>query len=313
MRAVAIREFGGPEQVKLTDLPRPKPGRGEILIRVVAAGVNPIDWKTREGLLAGVVPHTFPIVLGCDVAGIVEELGEGAGRSRKGDKVWALVRKSVVQWGTFAEFVSVADSSASILPARLLFEEAAAVPMAALTARQALARAGLRSGETILVHAAAGGVGHFAVQLAKNLGAKVHGTAGTANQPVVLGLGADGAIDYTREDFREALRRIAPEGVDVVLDCVGGETLARSFEVLKPGGRLVSTVDWNVAAPAGSGIRAEAVSVEPSGEQLDVLGSAFARGKLKTRAGKIYPLKEASAALEESKAGHVSGKLVLAL
>ena len=313
MRAVAIREFGGPDQVRLTDLPRPKPGRGEILIRVVAAGVNPIDWKIREGLLAGVVPHSFPIVLGWDVAGIVEEIGEGAGRSRKGDKVWACARKPVVQWGTFAEYVSVPDSSASILPPRLLFEEAAAVPLAALAAHQALARAGVRAGESVLVHAAAGGVGHFAVQLAKNLGATVYGTAGTANQPVVLGLGADGAIDYTREDFREALRRIAPAGIDVGLDCVGGETLARSFDVLRRTGRLITTVEATVAAPAGSGVRAEYHAALPSGDQLELIGSLFARGRLKTLASKIYPLREASAALEQSRAGHVSGKLVLAL
>lgn len=313
MRAFAIREFGGPEQVRLTDLPRPKPGRGEILVRVVAAGVNPIDWKIREGLLAAAVPHTFPIVLGWDVAGIVEEIGEGAGRSRKGDKVWAFARKPVVQWGTFAEYVAVPDASASILPPRLLFEEAAAVPMAALAAYQALQRAGLKAGEAVLIHAAAGGVGHFAVQLAKHLGAKVYGTAGTANQPVVLGLGADGAIDYTREDFREGVRRAAPEGVDVVLDCVGGETLARSFDVLKPAGRLLTTVVPGVAAPAASGARAEFFSAEPSGEQLEILGALFTRGKIKTRAGKIYPFKDASAALEESRAGHVSGKLVLAL
>lgn len=311
MRAIAIDEFGGP--LKAVTLSRPKPGRGEILIRVVAAGVNPVDWKIREGQLKNAFPHAFPIVLGWDVAGIVDELGEGTGRLRKGDKVWAYARKPVVQWGSFAEFVAVPETSASIIPPRLLFEEAASVPLAALTAHQALAKAQIHAGDAVLVHAAAGGVGHFAVQLARNLGAKVYGTAGPRNQEFVLGLGAAAAIDYTREDFREALRRFCPEGVQVVLDCVGGESLTRSFDVLHPGGRLVSIVDPNVAALAPAGVRAEYVFVAPSAEHLELLAALFPRQKLKTHVSKIYPLKDAAQALEESKAGHVRGKLVLAL
>jgi NADPH2:quinone reductase len=313
MRAMAIEEFGGPDRVKPMTLSRPKPTRGQILIRVVAAGVNPVDWKIRDGLLRDALPHAFPIILGWDVAGIVDELGEGASRFRKGDKVWAYARKPVIQWGTWAEFVAVPETSASILPPRLLFEEAASVPLAALTAHQGLAKAGVRSGETVLVHAAAGGVGHFAVQLARNLGAKVYGTAGTSNQEFVLGLGADGALDYTREDFREALRRFSPEGVHVVLDCVGGDALVRSFDVLRPGGRVVSIVDPQVGAHAPAGFRADYVFVEPSGDQLEALAGLFPRQKLRTHVSKIYPLREAAQALTESQAGHVRGKLVLAL
>jgi len=279
----------------------------------VAVGVNPVDWKIREGALRDVLPHSFPIILGWDVAGIVDELGEGTSRLRKGDKVFACARKAVVQWGTWAEFVAVAETSAAILPPRLLFEEAASVPLAALTAHQALARASVRPGDTVLVHAAAGGVGHFAVQLARGIGARVYGTAGTTNQEFVLGLGAAGAIDYTREDFREALRRFCPEGVDVVLDCVGGETLARSFDALRPLGRLVSIVDPNVAALAPAGIRAEFFFVEPSGEQLEGIAGLFSRQKLTTHVSKIYPLREAAQALAASQAGHVRGKLVMAL
>lgn len=313
MRAIAIEEFGGPEKVKAVTLSRPKPTRGEVLIRVVAAGVNPVDWRIRQGQLKSVFPHVFPIVLGWDVAGIVDELGEGAGRLRKGDKVWAYARKPVVQWGTFAEFVAVPETSASILPPRLLFEEAASVPLAALTAHQALAKASIRSGEAVLVHAAAGGVGHFAVQLARNLGAKVYGTAGPTNQEFVLGLGANGAIDYTREDFRDALRRFCPEGVHAVLDCVGDDTLTHSFDVLRPGGHLVSIVDPNVAAAAPAGVHAEYVFVTPSSEQLELFASLFPRQKLRTHVSKIYSLKDAGQALEDSRAGHVRGKLVLAL
>jgi NADPH2:quinone reductase len=275
--------------------------------------VNPVDWKIREGMLQGVLPHAFPIVLGWDVAGIVEELGEGASRFRKGDKVWAYARKPVIQWGTWAEFVAVAESAASILPPRLLFEEAASVPLAALTAHQALLRAGVRAGDVVLVPGAAGGVGHFALQLAKYLGARVYGTAGTTNQEFVLGQGADGAIDYTREDFREAFRRLCPEGAHVVLDCVGGDTLARSFDVVRPAGRVVSIVEHDAAKLAPAGVRAEFHFVAPNGEQLEFLASLFPRQKLRTHVSKMYPLKDAAAALEESRAGHVRGKLVLTL
>ena len=314
MRAVAIQEFGGPEKLKLTDLPRPKAGRGEILVRVLAAGVNPVDWKIREGYLKDLLPHSFPLVPGWDVAGIVDEIGEGASRFRKGDKVWAYARKPVVQWGTHAEYVALPETSAAILPPKLLFEEAASVPLAALTAHQTWLKAGLRAGEEVLIHGAAGGVGHFAVQLARNLGARVIGTAGTANQEFVLGCGAAGAIDYTREDFREALRRLCPEGVDVVLDSVGGDTLTRSFEVLKPGGRLVSIVERpDAGVAARRGVRAEYVFVEPSGEQLEMLTGLVSRGKLRPHVSKIYPLRDVAQAQRESQAGHVRGKLVLAL
>ncbi len=310
---MAIGGFGGPERLEPMSLSRPKPARGEVLIRAVAVGVNPVDWRIREGLMKDVLPHSFPVILGSDVAGIVDELGEGVSRLRKGDKVFAYARKPVVQWGTWAEFVAVAETSAAILPPRLLFEEAASVPLAALTAHQALARLSVRPGDTLLVQAAAGGVGHFAVQMAKGQGAHVYGTAGTKNQEFVLGLGAAGAIDYTREDFREALRRFCPEGVDGVLDCVGGDALARSFDVLRTGGRLVSIVDPSVSALAPPGIRAEFVFVQPSGEQLEGIAGLFPRQKLTTHVSKIFALSDAVQALALSQAGHMRGKLVLAL
>ncbi len=314
MRAIAIQQFGGPETLRLMDLPRPKPARGEVLIRTMAAGVNPVDWKIRDGSLEKAFPHTFPVVLGWDVAGIVEELGESTSRFRKGDKVWAYARKPVVQWGTWAEFVAIPETYAALVPPRLLFEEAAAVPLAALTAHQALVKAGVKTGDSVLVHAAAGGVGHFAVQLAKNLGATVYGTAGAQNQQFVLGLGADGGLDYAREDFREGLRRLAPGGVGVVLDCVGGDTLARSFDVLAPGGKIVSIVEPpDIAAARARGFTADWVFVEPSGEQLERIATLFVRGKLRTHVSKIRPLKDAADALRESQEGHVRGKLVLLL
>jgi NADPH2:quinone reductase len=315
MRAVAIESFGGPERLSLTDLPRPKAGRGEVLVRAVAAGVNPVDWKIREGLLESRLPHAFPLVPGWDVAGVVEEIGEGTSRFRKGDKVWAYARKPVVQWGTYAEFVAVSEEHAALMPSAYLFEEAAAVPLAALTAYQALfSVARLEKGVTVLVHAAAGGVGHFAVQLAARAGARVLGTAGSDHHSFVLELGADRAIDYHEEDFRDAVRRLCPEGVDIVLDAVGGDTQTRSLEILKERGILVSIVGEPDAGEAAErGVRARWILVEPDGEQLTILAREVDRGRLRAHVSRMLPLSEAARAHEESRAGHVRGKLVLTL
>lgn len=315
MRAVAIESFGGPERLSLTDIPRPKAGKGEVLVRTVAAGVNPVDWKIREGFLKGRLPHAFPLIPGWDVAGVVEEIGESTARFRKGDKVWAYVRKPVVQWGTYADFVAVPEDHAALMPSAYLFEEAAAVPLAALTAYQALfSIARLEKGVSVLVHAAAGGVGHFAVQLAARAGARVLGTACSDNHAFVLELGADRVIDYREEDFRGAVRRVCPEGVDIVLDAVGGDTQARSLEVLKERGILVSIVGEPDADKAAQrGVRARWMFVEPDGQQLAFLAREVDRGRLRAHVSRMFPLAEAAGAQDESQAGHVRGKLVLTL
>lgn len=314
MRAIAIDAFGGRERLRLRDLPPPRPSRGEVLVHVVAAGVNPVDWKIREGLLKDAFPHAFPLIPGWEAAGVVEELGEGTHRVRKGDRVWTYARKPVIQGGTYAEYVVVPETSCGGMPANLLFEEAAAVPLAALTAWQELERAGVGKGTTVLVHAAAGGVGHFAVQLARHRGAHVVGTAGTANQEFVLAQGAEGAIDYTREDFVAATRRRFPGGVDVVLDHVGGDTLERSFAAARPGGVVVSIVTPpDPARAAAAGVRGDYVFVEPDAEQLQLFAALAERKALRPQVRKIFPLHEAAAAHEASEGGHVRGKLVLAL
>jgi NADPH2:quinone reductase len=315
MRAIAIEKFGGPELLEEMDLPRPRPEKGEILIRVVAAGVNPVDWKIREGYLKELMPHAFPLIPGWDVAGVVEEHGEGATRFRRGDRVWAYARKPTVQWGCYAECVAVPEEHVALMPTKLLFEEAASIPLAALTAYQALfGKPALVSGSKVLVHAAAGGVGHFAVQLAANAGAEVIGTAGPTNQAFVLELGAGGSIDYTKEDFVEAARRLCTDGFDLVLDAVGGETLAKSFELVKPGGRLVSIVEEpNGAKAREHGIGVHFIFVEPSAEQLGILTRLVDRNELATHVQKIYPLAEAAEAQKELASGHVRGKLVLNL
>lgn len=314
MKAVAMHAFGGPEVLVLTDLPRPKAERGEMLIRTVAAGVNPVDWKVREGLLSPRVPHGFPLIPGWDVAGVVDELGEGCQRFRKGDRVFAYARKPHVQWGTYAEYVAVPERHVALMPPSLLFEEAAAIPCAALTAQQALARAGLTAGAVLLVLNGSGGVGHFALQLAKIAGARSIATAGTRNQEFVMSQGAENAIDYTRDDLAGTVAARFPDGVDVVLDAIGGEPLAEAAALVKPGGVIVSVVDTlDPEAVKSRGVRFERISSAPSGEQLAVFAAHAGRKKFRPHVQTIFPLAAAGQAQEESRGGHVRGKLVLAL
>ncbi len=313
MKAVAMYAFGGPEVLVVTDLPRPKPGRGELLIRTVAAGVNPVDWKIREGSLSK-VSHGFPLIPGWDVAGVVDELGEGCQRFRKGDRVFAYARKPHVQWGTYAEYVAVPERDVALMPPSLLFEEAAAIPCAALTAQQALSRAGIASGAVLLVLNGSGGVGHFALQLAKIAGARSIATAGPRSQEFVMNQGAEHAIDYTRDDLVAAVQARFPGGVDVVLDAIGGEPLAAALSAVKPGGVIVSVVDTlDPATVAARGVRFERISSVPSGEQLAVFAAHAGRKTLRPHVQTIFPLAEAAQAQDESRAGHVRGKLVLAL
>jgi NADPH2:quinone reductase len=313
MRAVAMHAFGGPEVLVVTDLPRPRAERGELLIRTLAAGVNPVDWKIREGSLSK-ISHGFPLIPGWDVAGVVDELGEGCQRFRKGDRVFAYARKPHIQWGTYAEYVAVPERHVAWMPPSLLFEEAAAIPCAALTAQQALAKAGLASGATLLVLNGSGGVGHFALQLAKIAGARSMATAGPQNQGFMLGLGAEAAVDTSRDVLAAVVKARFPGGVDIVLDAIGGEPLAESLSIVKPGGIIVSVVDkLNPEAVRTRGCRFERISSVPSGEQLAVFAAHAGRKKFKPHVTTIYPLADAAKAQEESRAGHVRGKLVLAL
>jgi NADPH2:quinone reductase len=312
---MAVEEFGGPDKLRPMALPRPRPAKGEILIRVVSAGVNPVDCMIRAGKLSEHFPHGFPLVPGWDLAGVVEAFGEGASRFRKGDRVWACARKPTAQWGTYAEYVCVSEDSIALMPAKLLFEEAAAVPLAALAAHQCLfAEPALAPGQTVLVHAAAGGVGHFAVQLAKHHGARVIGTGSSASQSFIVGLGAEVGIDYSKESFREPVRRHCPDGIDLIIDLVGGETLANSYELVRPGGRLVSlAAEPDPEAAASRGITAHSQFVEPSGDQLEGIARLFDRHAVKTHVQKIYPLANAADAHRTLEASHVQGKLVLNL
>jgi len=314
MRVMCFHAFGGPERLHPDELPRPRVGPGEVLVRVVAAGVNPVDWKIREGRLVDRVPHELPVVPGWDAAGLVEDLGPGATRFRRGDRVWAFARKPVVRGGTYAEYVTVPEPGVGRMPAGILYEEAAAVPLAGLTAQQALFRAGgLARGESVLVVGGSGGVGHLAVQLAREAGAVVLATAGPDNQGFLAEAGVRHPIDYSREVVAEAVLRCLGRGVDLAVDCVGGAAGRDGLAAVRDGGRFVSIVDPPAAAAAERGVRATYHSVEADPEGLDRLRAAIEDERLNVYVDKIHRLADAAEALAASQAGHVRGKRVLAL
>jgi NADPH:quinone reductase len=310
---MAVEEFGGADKLQEMDLPTPRVGPDSILVRIRAAGLNPVDWKLREGGLEPAFPHVFPVVPGWDAAGTVEQVGPAVTRFHAGDEVFAYCRKHFVGEGTYAEYVAIPDGFAAPLPASLGFDEAAAMPLVGLTARQALFdAAGLHDGETLLVHAAAGGVGGFAVQLAVCVGARALGTGRADKHAHLRELGAAGAIDYTREDFVEAVREAVPGGVDVVFDTIGGETLERSVDALRDGGRLVSIAEPPTAEHFFQrGIQPHYVFVRPDGGALEALGAMADEDRLRVHIEKSYPLEEARAAMEHLEGGRVTGKLVL--
>jgi len=232
MKAIRIHQYGGPEVLAQVEMQCPTPGPDEVLIKVRAASVNPLDWKMRAGLVKKIFPLTFPATLGRDVSGTVEEAGDNVTQFKRGDEVYALVS------GGYAEYVVAKETAVAKKPRTLDHVQAAAVPAVGLTALQALFEvAQLSAGQKVLIHAAAGGVGNFAVQLAKARGAYVIGTASSKNHPLLNELGVDQAVDYRKTRFEDVVRE-----VDVVLDTVGGETQERSFKVLKKGGILVSLV-----------------------------------------------------------------------
>jgi len=268
--------------------------------------VNPVDFKIRQGKLEGAFPHFFPLVPGWDVAGVVEQAGPAVTGFSEGDEVVAYCRKDFVGEGTYAELVSVKANQAAPKPAALSFEEAAALPLAGLTAFQALhEKLEITEGATVLIHAASGGVGRFAVQLARLAGAQVIGTASAANHEALRELGAAELIDYSEQDFVEALGDSHPGGVDAVLDLVGGDALERSPEVLADGGRIAS-----VSQPAEN---VRYVFVRPDSGQLAQLGSLADSGKLKVSLAETLALEDAARAHELLESGGVSGKIALSI
>ncbi|MGH3740366.1 MAG: NADP-dependent oxidoreductase [Micromonosporaceae bacterium] len=305
MRAIAYSRYGGPDVLELADLPMPKVGPDSVLIRVKAAAVNPVDWKVREGYLDGLMDVHFPVVPGWDVAGVVEQVGLDTPEFSVGDEVYGYVRKDWVQAGTFAEHVAAPVRTLARKPASLSFEEAAAVPLAGLTAYQSIGRAGVRDGQVVLVHAAAGGVGSFAVQIAKSRGARVIGTASETNHDFLRTLGAE-PVSYG-PGLVERVRSLAPHGVDVVLDYVGGEAVATAPDVMAGSGVIVSITD----AAARDELGGHYMWVRPDSAGLDALARLADDGALRAEVAQVFDLADTAAAHQASQTGHVRGKVVV--
>jgi len=313
MKAITYKEFGGANVLEASDLPIPEPGPGEVLVKIHAAGVNPIDWKIRNGQFECVFEHAFPITPGWDMAGVIEALGEGAKNFTTGDKVYAYTRFSKAEVGTYAEYIVVPESYLGPMPKGLSFIEAASIPLAALTAWQTFKDfAKLSPGQVALIHAGAGGVGSLAIPLAKHLGATVLTTAQTANHDYCKGLGADYCIDYKKADYRTTLKDLYFDGVDAILDCIGYQIPDESLDILKPGGALVCLNDPPDEDRAKTlGHRVLRLYSEPNGQTLFKITKLVEAGTLPIPEIQIFPLAEAQKAHTLSEAGHVRGKLVL--
>jgi NADPH:quinone reductase-like Zn-dependent oxidoreductase len=306
MKAIVVHEFGGPEVLKYEDVPKPEPKENEMLVRVIAAGVNPVDDGLRSGHYSKDFGPKPPFTPGSDIAGVVEKTGANITKFKVGDAVYAFL--DLDRGGGYAEYAITNEKEAALKPKSLTFEEAAATPIVALTAWQALMdTAKLSAGQTVLIHGGSGGVGTFAIQIAKARGAKVLATASTPNQQLLRQLGADVAIDYTKQKFEDTAK-----DVDVVLDCVGKDTLQRSYGVVKKGGFLVTIVAGpDPAALAQHGIRGSSMSVAPNSDELAEITNLIEQKKIKVVVSQALPLTEAAQAQEQAATRHTRGKIVL--
>ncbi len=300
MRAIRVHSFGGPEVLRLDEIPKPVPAEGQVLVRVLATSVNPADWKSREGMF-GNIP--LPFIPGSDFCGVVDGLGPNVTRFKRGDDVFGFVTG-----GADAEYLVAPESAIAPRPKTLDALQAAAVPLAGLTAWQGLFDNGrLARGESVLILGASGGVGSIAVQLAKDAGAHVAGTAKGDEIELVRKLGVDDAIDYGKLRFEDVVK-----DVDLCLDLVGGDLQRRAFSVVKKGGRLVSTVQPpDEALASARGVEAKMMFTRPRGDQLRELAARIDAGKLKINIVTVLPLERASEAEELNRSHRVTGKIVL--
>ena len=304
MKAVVANQYGTPEVLRFENVPRPEPKEDEALVRVIASSVNPADPLTLSGKYAREFGTHLPLIPGYDIAGIVEKTGAEVTKLKKGDAVYGYPTFG----GGWAEYVAVKEWEVAAKPTSLTFVETAAVPMGALTAWQSLVTtAQLHGGQTVLIHGGSGGVGSFAVQIAKARGARVIATASTANQDLLKQLGADVAVDYTKTRFEEVAK-----DVDAVLDPVGKETLARSYGVVKKGGIIMSLV----ARPdpvelEKHGIRGAAISAHPDAADLTEIAHLIDTGKIKPVVTQVLPMSHAIAVQQQAATHHTRGKVVL--
>jgi NADPH:quinone reductase-like Zn-dependent oxidoreductase len=308
MKAVRVHHYGGPEVLQFEDASRPTPRADELLIKVHAASVNPIDWKVRAGYMKDYMPLPLPFIPGWDVSGVVEAVGSGVTKFKKGDDVYARANINHDGYGGYAEYSVAEESATGPKPKSIDHVQAATIPVAAVTAWRALFdTAGLQKGQKVLIQGAAGGVGSFAVQLAKWKGAHVIGTASGKNQGFLRELGVDEPIDYGKTRFEDVV-----EDADVVLDTIGGETQNRSWKVLKKGGILVSIVAPPSTEEATKhAVRSAQISAKVDTLVLTEIAKLIDSGKLKPIVEAVLPLSEARKAHELSESGHARGKIVL--
>ena len=304
MKAMIVREYGPPEVMKLEDVPRPAPKEDQVLVRVIASAVNPVDTLIVSGKYAKEFGTHLPLIPGYDIAGIVEQTGAKVTKIKVGDPVYGYP----LWGGGFAQYDVATEEEVATKPKSLTYAEAASVPLVALTAWQALIDAAkLSAGQTVLIHGGSGGVGTMAIQIAKARGARVIATASTANQDLLKQLGADVAVDYTRQKFEDAAK-----DVDVVLDSVGKDTLARSYAVVRKGGfiaTLVARLDQNELDKHG--IRGASISVKPDARELDEIRGLIESKKIKPVVTEVLPLTDAVNALQQAATHHTRGKIVL--
>lgn len=321
MKAVYIDEFGGPEVIRIGDLPIPEIKSNQVLIKVASAGVNPADWKIREGYLSSAFEHHFPVVLGWEMAGTIETMGEDVQGLSPGDRVYCYNRMDTIQYGTFAEYTLANANTVTNMPKDMDFHKAATIPLTSLTAWQGLVDiAKLQAGETLFVDNGSGGVGGFAIQIAKSIGAKIIATASGKNHDYLKSLGADAAIDYQTENILEKIHEFSSNGVDVVLDCTGTEVVEPLFDYVKKGtGRVITINGLDQSIPVLEtyakeyDVMARMFHAEGDAKALTQIAGLLEQGKIQPLPVERYSLDDAAEALQKSQQGHVRGKLALSI
>lgn len=308
MKAVRIHQYGDRNVLKFEDSPIPGINSDDVLVRTVAASVNPVDWKIREGYLKEMIHYSMPLTLGWDVSGIITELGDNVTDFKVGDCVYS--RPDISRDGTYAEYVAIRASEIALKPASITHSEAASLPLAGITAWEVLITvAQISEGQKVLIHAGSGGVGSLAIQLAKSRGAYVIATTSAKNSELVASLGADEVIDYTTQDFTEVVKDI-----DVVFDTLGGDIQTASWSVLKPGGILVSIVSPPSEEKAKElGVKSAFVFIQPSAYILEQLAQLVDQGKIRPIIGAEFTLEDIDKAHELSESGRAVGKIVLSV
>jgi NADPH:quinone reductase-like Zn-dependent oxidoreductase len=306
MLGVRLYEYGGVENFRFEELPKPEPQADEVLVRIHATSINPIDWRQRSGSVQNRIPLTLPIILGCDFAGTIEEVGNGVADFAIGDEVFGYC--GVMRDGSYAQYIALPAAHIARKPGSMSMTEAGATPLGAITAWVAIIEeGGLSAGQSILIHGGAGGVGSMAVQIAKHVGATVYATGSARNEALIRSLGADTFIDYAAEKFENVA-----SGMDVVLDTIGGETQARSWQCLAPGGFMAA-----IAAPPSPdmmkeyGARGSRPAARPDGAILTQIASIADAGALRVIIDSVHPLNDLAAATLLSEAGHARGKIAV--